>query len=61
MSAAMKEKVSEGNSMSDFNAKIHSQCFESEADVDGLVVFFWTENPDSSFLWREKISSIQTT
>ena len=54
MSAAMKEKVSEGNSMSDFNAKIHSLCFESEADVDGLVVFFWTENPDSSFLWRQK-------
>jgi len=54
MSLAMKEKVREGNSMSDFNAEIHSLCEQSENGEEEEKVFFWTENPDSSFLWRQK-------
>eukprot|EP00435_Cladocopium_sp_Y103_P036673 s3148_g9.t1 len=48
-SVAMKEKIAEGNAMSDFNAQVHLQCEKSDP-----VVFFWTENPDSSYLWRQK-------
>ena len=46
-SSAMKVKIMEGNHMADFNADIHDLCYEEE-------VFFWTENPDPSFLWRQK-------
>ena len=54
MSAAMKEKVREGNAMSDFNAEVHVLCFESVEETPEEVVYFWTENPDSSFLWRQR-------
>ena len=47
MSAAMKEKVKEGNLMSDFQAEIHAACF-------ACFCFFWTENPDGSHLWRQR-------
>eukprot|EP00435_Cladocopium_sp_Y103_P024002 s4132_g5.t2 len=48
-SAAMKQKIAEGNAMSDFNHEVHQEC---EGAVP--VVFYWTENPDSSFLWRQR-------
>eukprot|EP00435_Cladocopium_sp_Y103_P055244 s81_g18.t1 len=48
-SAAMKQKIAEGNAMSDFNHEVHVECEEAEP-----VVFYWTENPDSSYLWRQR-------
>lgn len=46
-SSAMREKISEGNAMSDFDCEVRAACDEQEPPV-----FFWTENPDTSFLWR---------
>lgn len=43
----MRAKIAEGNGMSDFNAEVHSAC-------DEHGVWFWTENPDASFLWRQR-------
>ena len=48
MSKNMKVKVAEGNEMSDFQAEVQSECLKSERPV-----YFWVENPDSSYLWRQ--------
>lgn len=47
MSPNMKEKVGEGNRMADFQALVHGDC-------EAFDVFFWTENPDGSHLWRQR-------
>ena len=47
MSAGMREKVALGNGMSDYQAEVHYECELSD-------VRFWTENPDSSHLWRQR-------
>lgn len=44
-----KVKLAEGNAMSDFDGEIHRLCEKSDP-----IVFFWTENPDASFLWRQR-------
>ena len=46
-SSSMREKIAEGNAMSDFDCKVRAECEAAEP-----VVFYWTENPDSSFLWQ---------
>ena len=43
--STMKRKVLDGNSHADFAAEVISL-------VESLNVFFWMENPDSSYLWR---------
>ena len=47
MSPAMREKVSEGNSMADFQSELMDVCHDNSC-------FSWLENPDSSFVWRQK-------
>ena len=47
MPFAMRGKVADGNSMADFQALLHDEC-----ELCG--VRFWTENPDSSHLWRQR-------
>ena len=47
MSKNMKSKVQEGNHMSDFQALIHQLCLD-------CLICYWTENPDSSHLWRQR-------
>ena len=49
ISAAMKVKVSEGNKMADFQAELIEACDKSDE-----FCFFWLENPDASFVWRQK-------
>ena len=49
MSSGMREKVRDGNAMSDFQAELHLTCEKAEPRV-----FFWTENPDPSWLWRQR-------
>ena len=49
MSAAMKPKVSEGNQMADFQAEVVNACEKAEP-----AVLYWFENPDSSYLWRQR-------
>ena len=44
---AMRKKIKEGNAMGDFNADVHDACEE-------FGIWFWTANPDPSFLWRQK-------
>ena len=43
MAAAMKDKVKDGNAMSDYQLSVHEACYETDTR-------FWTENPDGSFL-----------
>ena len=47
MSSGMREKVALGNGMGDYQAAVHHECELSD-------VRFWTENPDSSHLWRQR-------
>ena len=47
ISPAMKEKVSEGNQMADFQAEVMDACEEASC-------YCWLENPDNSFVWRQK-------
>ena len=47
MPVGMKVKVAVGNSMADYQAELHYEC-----ELCG--VRFWTENPDSSHLWRQR-------
>lgn len=47
MSAGMREKVALGNDMADYQADLHDEC-----ELSG--VRYWTENPDSSHLWRQR-------
>lgn len=47
MSATMKIKVSAGNSHCDYATLVIQVCEE-------CGVFYWLENPDSSWLWRQK-------
>lgn len=47
MSRNMKEKVREGNQMADFQSLLHEDC-------EIYDVFYWTENPDGSHLWRQR-------
>lgn len=49
MSRSMREKVAEGNAMADFQAEVQGECLAAP-----IPVFFWTENPDSSYLWRQQ-------
>ena len=46
-SQSMRSKIKDGNSHSDFAADVVTSC--EAADVD-----FWFENPDTSFIWRQK-------
>ena len=46
-SLAMRKKISEGNSHADFAALLISVCLLVGVD-------FWLENPDTSYLWRQK-------
>jgi len=48
VSFSMREKLMEGNHMADFQAEVHEACEMAEP-----IVFFWCENPDSSFLWKQ--------
>jgi len=47
MAQSMKPKVKAGNEMADYQAELHDCCFEFE-------IYFWTENPDGSHLWRQR-------
>ena len=47
MAIGMKKKVKEGNEMSDYQAVLHDLCID-------LEIYFWTENPDGSHLWRQR-------
>ena len=49
MSKAMKPKVQEGNQMADFQAEVVDACEKGEPQT-----LYWFENPDSSFLWRQR-------
>lgn len=46
-SAAMKQKIKDGNSHADFAGDVIDNCEEHGAD-------FWFENPDSSHIWRQR-------
>ena len=46
LSSSMRQKVKEGNSHGDFIAELIDDC-------EVFDVFFWIENPDTSWLWRQ--------
>ena len=48
MTARMRQTVKEGNSHAEFVAYILEICVE-------LCICFWLENPDTSWLWRQKL------